>query len=122
MNYKYNEELGIFEVEEEVVVELEDVKTWFEALEDIADELEREDICLPFDEVIREDEEFLEDIIVKTNKRCNITNKYVSIIALKEFMGIKYPKNSKINNGDNMKWTLVELEKLGFEKSDLYVC
>jgi len=96
MNYKYDEENKIFFVEEEeIVVELEDVKTWFETLESIADELEREDICLPFDEVIREDEEFLEDIIIKTNKRCNITNKYVSIIGLKEFMGIEYPINSK---------------------------
>ena len=80
-----------FKVEE--VVELEDIdaKTWFATLEDVADDLEREDICLPFDELIREDEEFLQDIIVKTNKRCNNSNKYVVTIALKEFMGIQYP-------------------------------
>ena len=87
--YKYNEN-GFFEVEEEIV-ELEDVETWFEEFEDIADDLEREDICLPFDEVIREDEMFLEHMVLKTNKRCNNTNKYVSAIALKEFMGIQYP-------------------------------
>ena len=68
-----------------------DAKTWFATLEDVADDLEREDICLPFDELIREDEEFLQDIIVKTNKRCNNSNKYVVTIALKEFMGIQYP-------------------------------
>ena len=78
-----------FKVEE--VVELGDAKTWFATLEDVADDLEREDICLPFDELIREDEEFLQDIIVKTNKRCNNSNKYVVTIALKEFMGIQYP-------------------------------
>ena len=80
-----------FKVEE--VVELEDIdaKTWFATLEDVADDLEREDICLPFNELIREDEEFLQDIIVKTNKRCNNSNKYVVTIALKEFMGIQYP-------------------------------
>lgn len=80
-----------FKVEE--VVELGDIdaKTWFATLEDVADDLEREDICLPFDELIREDEEFLQDIIVKTNKRCNNSNKYVVTIALKEFMGIQYP-------------------------------
>ena len=80
-----------FKIEE--VVELGDIdaKTWFATLEDVADDLEREDICLPFDELIREDEEFLQDIIVKTNKRCNNSNKYVVTIALKEFMGIQYP-------------------------------
>ena len=91
MNYKYNVEECIFEVEEELIVELNQVKTWFEAFEDIADDLQREDICLPFDEVVREDTEFLEHMVLKTNKRCNNTNKYVSIIALKEFMGIQYP-------------------------------
>ena len=87
MNFK---ELD-FKVEE--VVELVDIdaKNWFATLEDVADELEREDICLPFDELIREDEEFLQDIIVKTNKKCNNSNKYVVTIALKEFMGIQYP-------------------------------
>ena len=90
MKYVYEFEEKIFVVEEEVI-ELNQVKTWFEEFEDIADDLEREDICLPFDELIREDEEFLQDIIVKTNKRCNNTNKYVSMIALKEFMGIQYP-------------------------------
>ena len=30
-------------------------------------------------------------MVLKTNKRCNNTNKYVSAIALKEFMGIQYP-------------------------------
>ena len=80
-----------FKVEE--VVELGDIdsKSWFATLEDVADDLEREDICLPFDKLIREDEEFLQDIIVKTNKRCNNSNKYVVTIALKEFMGIQYP-------------------------------
>ena len=68
-----------------------DVKTWFEEFEDIADDLEREDICLPFDELIREDKEFLEHMVLKTNKKCNNTNKYVVTIALKEFMGIQYP-------------------------------
>ena len=87
-----NIEEKVFEIEEkELIVELEDVKTWFATLEDVADDLEREDICLPFDELIREDEEFLQDIIVKTNKRCNNSNKYVVTIALKEFMGIQYP-------------------------------
>ena len=90
MKYVYEFEEKIFVVEEEVI-ELNQVKTWFEEFEDIADDLEREDICLPFDELIREDEEFLQDIIVKTNKRCNNTNKYVSMIALKEFMDIQYP-------------------------------
>ena len=90
MKYTYDCENGFFEVEEEIV-ELNQVKTWFEELEDIADDLEREDICLPFDELIREDEEFLEHMVLKTNKRCNNTNKYVSMIALKEFMGIQYP-------------------------------
>ena len=90
MKYTYDCENGFFEVEEEIV-ELNQVKTWFEELEDIADDLEREDICLPFDELIREDEEFLQDIIVKTNKRCNNSNKYVVTIALKEFIGIQYP-------------------------------
>ena len=88
MNFEVEEVIMEFE---EVIVEFEDVETWFSTFEDIADDLEREDICLPFDELIREDEEFLQDIIVKTNKRCNITNKYVSKIALKEFMGIQYP-------------------------------
>ena len=90
MKYVYNDELKNYEVEE-FTIELNQVKTWFEEFEDIADDLEREDICLPFDEVIREDEEFLQDIIVKTNKRCNNSNKYVVTIALKEFMGIQYP-------------------------------
>lgn len=91
MFYRYNEELKNFEVEEEFIIELEDVNAWFEALEDIADELETEDICFLFDEVIKEDWEFLEHMVLKTNKRCNNTNKYVSTIALKEFMGIQYP-------------------------------
>ena len=91
MNYKYNVEECIFEVEEEFVVELNQVKTWFEEFEDIADDLQREDICLPFDEVIREDWEFLEYMVLKTNKKCNNSNKYVVTIALKEFMGIQYP-------------------------------
>ena len=91
MFYRYNEELRNFEVNEEFIIELEDVNAWFEALEDIADELETEDICFPFDEVIKEDWEFLEHMVLKTNKRCNNTNKYVSAIALKEFMGIQYP-------------------------------
>ena len=89
MNYKVEEEF--FEVEEEFFIELNVVKSWFATLEDVADDLEREDICLPFDELIREDKEFLEHIVLKTNKKCNITNKYVSRIALKEFMGIQYP-------------------------------
>ena len=89
MKYVYNYENGIYEVEEEII-ELNQVKTWFEEFEDIADDLEREDICLPFDELIREDEEFLEHMVLKTNKRCNNTNKYVSMIALKEFMDIQY--------------------------------
>ena len=91
MQYKYNCELRNYEINEEFIIELEDVETWFSTLEDIADELEMEDICFPFDEVIREDEEFLQDIIVKTNKRCNNSNKYVVTIALKDFMGIQYP-------------------------------
>ena len=91
MKYIYNNELRNYEVEEEFIIELEDVKTWFETFEEIADELEREDICFPFYEVIREDEMFLEHMVLKTNKRCNITNKYVSRIALKEFMDIQYP-------------------------------
>lgn len=87
-----NIEEKVFEIEEkELIVELKDVKTWFETFEDIADDLQREDICLPFDEVIRESEEFLEHMVLKTNKKSNITNKYVSRIALKEFMGIQYP-------------------------------
>ena len=90
MKYVYDFEEKIFVVEEEVI-ELHQVKTWFEAFEDIADELETEDICFPFDEVIKEDWEFLEHMVLKTNKRCNNTNKYVSMIALKEFMGIQYP-------------------------------
>lgn len=91
MNYKYNVKEYIYEVEEEEIIELNQVKTWFEEFEDIADDIQREDICLPFNELIREDEEFLQDIIVKTNKRCNNSNKYVVTIALKEFMGIQYP-------------------------------
>lgn len=90
MKYEYNYENGIYEVEEEII-ELNQVNAWFATLEDVADDLEREDICLPFDELIREDEEFLQDIIVKTNKKCNNSNKYVVTIALKEFMGIQYP-------------------------------
>lgn len=91
MKYVYDFEEKIFVVEEEEIIELNQVKTWFEAFEDIADELETEDICFPFDEVIKEDWEFLEHMVLKTNKRCNITNKYVSMIALKEFMDIQYP-------------------------------
>ncbi len=91
MKYRYDCENEMFEVEEELIIELNQVKTWFETFEDIADELEREDICLPFDEVIREDEMFLEHMVLRTNKKCNNTNKYVSRIALKEFMGIQYP-------------------------------
>ena len=90
MKYVYNDFEKVFEVNEEFIIELNQVKTWFEELEDIADDLEREDICLPFDELIRENEEFLEHMVLKTNKRCNNTNKYVSMIALKEFMGIQY--------------------------------
>ena len=87
-----NIEEKVFEIEEkELIIELEDVKTWFSTFEDIADDLQREDICLPFDEVLKEDKEFLEHMVLKTNKRCNNTNKYVSMIALKEFMGIQYP-------------------------------
>lgn len=88
---EYDFEERIFIVEEEEIIELNQVKTWFEAFEDIADELETEDICFPFDEVIKEDWEFLEHMVLKTNKKCNNTNKYVSMIALKEFMGIQYP-------------------------------
>ena len=91
MKYVYNDFEKVFEVEEELIVELNQVKTWFEEFEDIADNLEREDICFPFYEVIREDWGFLEHMVLKTNKKCNITNKYVSRIALKEFMGIQYP-------------------------------
>ena len=91
MKYVYEFEEKVFVVEEEVVIELNQVKTWFEEFEDITDDIEREDICLPFDELIRENEEFLEHMVLKTNKRCNNTNKYVSMIALKEFMGIQYP-------------------------------
>ena len=91
MKYIYNDFEKVFEVNEEFVIELNQVKTWFATLEDVADDLEREDICLPFDELIREDEEFLQDISVKTNKRFNNSNKYVVTIALKEFMGIQYP-------------------------------
>lgn len=91
MKYVYEYEEKIFVIEEEEVIELNQVKTWFEEFEEIADELQREDICLPFDEVISEDELFLEHMVLKTNKKCNITNKYVSRIALKEFMGIQYP-------------------------------
>ena len=89
MKYTYNEN-GFFEVEE-IIVELNQVNDWFEEFEEIADDLQREDICLPFDELIREDEEFLEYMVLKTNKRCNNSNKYVVTIALKEFMGIQYP-------------------------------
>ena len=91
MKYEYNYENGIYEVEEEEIVELNQVKTWFETFEDIADDIQRDDICLPFDEVIRESEEFLEHMVLKTNKKCNNSNKYVVTIALKEFMGIQYP-------------------------------
>ena len=91
MKYVYEFEEKVFVVEEEVVIELNQVKTWFEEFEDITDDIEREDICLPFDELIRENEEFLEHMVLKTNKRCNNTNKYVSMIALEEFMGIQYP-------------------------------
>ena len=91
MKYVYDFEEKIFVVEEEEVIELNQVKTWFEAFEDIADDLQREDICLPFDEVVRENKEFLEHMVLKTNKKCNNTNKYVSMIALKEFMDIQYP-------------------------------
>lgn len=91
MKYVYNDFEKVFEVNEEFVIELNQVKTWFEELEELAYELEMEDICLPFDELLREDEEFLQDIIVKTNKRCNNSNKYVVTIALKEFMDIQYP-------------------------------
>lgn len=91
MKYTYDFEERIFVVEEEEIVALNQVNAWFEAFEDIADDLQREDICLPFDEVIVEDEEFLEEMVLKTNRKCNITNKYVSMIALKEFMGIQYP-------------------------------
>ena len=91
MKYVYEFEEKVFVVEEEEVIELNQVKTWFEEFEDIADDLEMEDICLPFDELIREDCEFLEHMVLKTNKKSNITNKYVSRIALKEFMGIQYP-------------------------------
>ena len=91
MKYEYDFEEKVFVVEEEVVIELNQVKTWFEEFEDITDDIEREDICLPFDELIRENEEFLEHMVLKTNKRCNNTNKYVSMIALEEFMGIQYP-------------------------------
>ena len=91
MKYVYDFEEKIFVVKEEEIIELNQVKTWFETFEDIADDLEREDICLPFDEVVREDWEFLEHMVLETNKRCNNTNKYVSAIAVKEFMGIQYP-------------------------------
>ena len=91
MKYVYNDFEKVFEVNEEEVIELNQVKTWFETFEDIADDLQREDICLPFDEVIREDEMFLEHMVLRTNKKCNNTNKYVSRIALKEFMDIQYP-------------------------------
>ena len=91
MKYIYNDFEKVFEVNEEFVIDENVVKSWFTTLENIADELERKDICLPFDELIREDEEFLQDIIVKTNKKCNNSNKYVVTIALKEFMGIQYP-------------------------------
>ena len=91
MKYKYNDFEKVFEIEEQFIVELNQVKTWFSTFEDIADELETEDICFPFDEVIKEDWEFLEHMVLKTNKKCNNTNKYVSMIALKEFMDIQYP-------------------------------
>ena len=90
MKYEYNDFEKVFEVNEEFVIDENVVKTWFSTFEDIADDLQREDICLPFDEVVRENEEFLEHMVLKTNKRCN-TNKYVSTIALKEFMNIQYP-------------------------------
>ena len=91
MKYVYEFEEKVFVVEkEEEVIELNQVNAWFEEFENIADVLEREDICFPFDEVIREDRE-LEHMVLKTNKKCNITNKYVSRIALKEFMDIQYP-------------------------------
>ena len=80
-----------YEVNEELIIDENVVKSWFATLEDIANELETEDICFPFDEVMKEDWEFLEHMVLKTNKRCNNTNKYVSKIALKEFMGIQYP-------------------------------
>ena len=91
MKYTYDFEERIFVVEEEEIIALNQVNAWFEAFEDIADDLQREDICLPFDEVIVEDKEFLEEMVLKTNRKCNITNKYVSRIALKEFMDIQYP-------------------------------
>ena len=92
MKYNENIEEKVFEIEEkELIIELNQVNAWFEAFEDIAQELETEDICFPFDEVIREDREFLEHMVLKTNKKCDNTNKYVSMIALKEFMGIQYP-------------------------------
>ena len=91
MKYEYNYENGIYEVEEEFVIELNQVKTWFETFEDIADDIQRDDICLPFDEVMKEDWEFLEHMVLKTNKKCNNSNKYVVTIALKEFMDIQYP-------------------------------
>lgn len=91
MKYEYNDFEKVFEVNEEFVIDENVVKTWFSTFEDIADDLQREDICLPFDEVVRENEEFLEHMVLKTNKKCNNTNKYVSTIALKEFMGIQYP-------------------------------
>lgn len=91
MKYVYNDFEKVFEVNEEFVIDENVVKSWFSTFEDIADDLEREDICFPFYEVIRENKEFLEHMVLKTNKKCNNTNKYVSMIALKEFMGIQYP-------------------------------
>ena len=91
MKYVYNDFEKVFEVNEEFVIDENVVNAWFSTFEDIADDLQREDICLPFDELIREDWEFLEHMVLRTNKKCNNTNKYVSRIALKEFMGIQYP-------------------------------
>ena len=80
----------MFKVKEENI-DINVVKNWFTTFEEIADVIERDDICFPFDELIRENEEFLEHIVLKTNKKCGLTDKYVSRIALKEFMGIQYP-------------------------------
>ena len=91
MKYVYNDFEKVFEVNEEFIIELNVVKSWFTTFEDIANKLETDDICFRFDEEIKEDTEFLEHMVLKTNKRCNNTNKYVSAIALKEFMGIQYP-------------------------------
>lgn len=91
MKYVYNDFEKVFEVNEEFVIDENVVKSWFATLEDIANELETEDICFQFDEVMKEDWEFLEHMVLKTNRKSNTTNKYVSRIALKEFMGIQYP-------------------------------